>query len=116
MDEARILLSTYYDKMTISRFQIVKDTVGEAKMEPVIIYKDVPCALSMQTKSEPEDTEIGGETKIEYVIFAMPGISIKDKDKIVVHTGAGEVFSLRAGRSFAYPSHIEAVAYIESVA
>lgn len=115
MDEAKILSSTYYDRMTVSRFQLVKGESGETKMEPMLIYKDIPCALSMRTKSKPDRTEIAGETQEEYEIFAAPEIRIKDKDLLTIRTGTGEIKELRVGRSFSYPSHIEAVAYRESV-
>jgi hypothetical protein len=113
--EVRILSRLYEDKLRLYRYKLFKTDYGESKSEKELIYDNVPCGLSLSTKSEPGRTDIAYEKSEEYVIFAAPNIDIRDKDFIEVRTGAGELITGRAGKSFKYPSHIEASLKIEEV-
>lgn len=113
--EERILGRLYKDKLRLYRYKLFKTDYGESKSEKELIYDNVPCGLSLSTKSEPGRTDIAYEKSEEYVIFAAPNIDIRDKDFIEVRTEAGELITGRAGKSFKYPSHIEASLKIEEV-
>ena len=49
------------------------------------------------------------------MIFAAPTIDIRNKDFIEVRTSSGDIITGRAGKSFKYPSHIEASLKLEEV-
>ena len=113
--EARILSRLYKDRLRLYRYKLFKTDHGESKSEKELIYDNVPCGLSLSKKSEPVRTDIAYESSEDYVIFAAPNIDIRDKDFIEVRTEAGELITGRAGKSFKYPSHIEASLKIEEV-
>lgn len=115
--EARILSRLYKDRLRLYRYKLFKTDYGESKSEKELIYDNVPCGLSLSKKSEPEPvrTDIAYESSEDYVIFAAPNIDIRDKDFIEVRTSSGEIITGRAGKSFKYPSHIEASLKLEEV-
>ena len=115
INEAMILDRLYNDRLRLYRYRLFKTDYGESKSEKELIYDDVPCGLSLSTKSEPGRTDIAYEKSEEYVIFAAPNIDIRDKDFIEVRTSSGDIIAGRAGKSFKYPSHIEASLKIEEV-
>lgn len=115
INEAMILDRLYNDRLRLYRYRLFKTDYGESKSEKELIYDDVPCGLSLSTKSEPGRTDIAYEKSEEYVIFAAPTIDIRDKDFIEVRTETGDIITGRAGKSFKYPSHIEASMKIEEV-
>lgn len=113
--EVRILSRLYKDRLRLYRYKLFKTDYGESKSEKELIYDNVPCGLSLSKKSEPVRTDIAYESSEDYVIFAAPNIDIRDKDFIEVRTSSGEIITGRAGKSFKYPSHIEASLKLEEV-
>ena len=115
ISEAKILSRLYKDRLRLYRYRLFKTEYGESKSEKELIYDNVPCGLSLSKKSEPVRNDIAHETSEGYVIFAASDIDIRDKDFIEVRTGAGDIITGRAGKSFKYPSHIEASLVLEEV-
>nr|DAN37576.1 MAG TPA: hypothetical protein [Caudoviricetes sp.] len=115
INEAMILGRLYKDRLRLYRYRLFKTDYGESKSEKELIYDDVPCGLSLSKKSEPVRTDIAYESSEDYVIFAAPTIDIRNKDFIEVRTSSGDIITGRAGKSFKYPSHIEASLKLEEV-
>lgn len=115
INEAMILGRLYKDRLRLYRYRLFKTDYGESKSEKELIYDDVPCGLSLSKKSEPVRIDIAYESSEDYVIFAAPTINIRNKDFIEVRTSSGAIITGRAGKSFKYPSHIEASLKLEEV-
>lgn len=115
ISEALVLSRLYKDRLRLYRYRLFKTEYGESKSEKELIYDNVPCGLSLSKKSEPVRTDIAYESSEDYVIFAVPNIDIRAKDFIEVRTSSGEIITGRAGKSFKYPSHIEASLKLEEV-
>lgn len=106
--ESELLARTFKDRLTVYRMELVRDpkTQGTVERES-IVYEDIVCALSQGSNSTPEREEFHSDTQQSYVLFTMPGIELKDNDKAVVTTEAGQTFEGFTGRTFGYISHGE---------
>ena len=54
MTEAQILAKTYQDNLTVKRKQHTVAKSGESVFKEVLIYENIPCALSQSGGSTPE--------------------------------------------------------------
>lgn len=101
----------------MKRSQPVTDENGESIRKDVPVYEGVPCALSGGGGSVPGRGDGRRTLDREMTIFTGPGILMKDMDKAVIHTRAGQVFQGVTGRTFAYAgSHGETCFKIETMA
>ncbi len=117
MMEAQILSKTYRDRLTVIRKQHEVAESGESVLKDVIIYNDVPCALSKGGLGTPEKDENRRTADYDMTIFAAPEVVMKDMDSIVVQTPSGQVFKGVSGRTFSYAgSHGETPVRIETMA
>lgn len=117
MTEAQILAKTYQDNLTVKRKQHTVAKSGESVFKEVLIYENIPCALSQSGGSTPEKDGNKRTADRSMTIFASPEIIMKDMDSITVETSAGQVFRGHSGRTFAYAnSHGETAFKIETIA
>ncbi len=116
--EAKILASTYYDRMTVTRRNHVKnEKTHETEPREETVYRDTPCALSMGGNNAPQKDGTNNRRTVNssYTIFAQPDIWCRAGDLVEVVTGKGQVYRGRAGRSMRYPSHTETPMEVEEV-
>lgn len=106
--EAEILEKTFKDRLTVYRKQmVINPDTQESREAEKPVYKDIPCALSKGSGNVPERQEFYSKKQGSAVIFTLPGIFIKDNDRAVVLTEAGQIHQGKTGRTFAYVSHGE---------
>lgn len=108
MTERQALENTYWDRADVYRRINVKDPdTGQTRQTEERVLDGIICALS-QGGGAPLDTAGGyGRTEGEYTLFCPLAADIREGDRLEVATEAGQTFSLRAGRPFAYVSHAE---------
>ena len=117
MTEVQILAKTYQDKLTVRRKQHTVKGSWESVFKEVLIYDNIPCALSQNGGSTPEKDGNKRTADRSMTIFTSPEIIMKDMDSITVETAAGQVFRGYSGRTFAYAnSHGETAFKIETIA
>lgn len=100
--EADILRKTYKDTLTVIRGMPDVDEHGESVRKDVIVYENVPCALSQGTVGSPKREDNRRVSDAEHVIFAAPDIRMVDMDHAVIVTEAGQVLRGICGRTFSY--------------
>ncbi|MCI9097943.1 MAG: hypothetical protein HFI95_17565 [Lachnospiraceae bacterium] len=106
--EAEILARTFRDRMSVYRKEMrVNPETKESREVEIPVYENVICALSLGSMDVPQRKEFHGEKQMGAVIFTPPGIFLKDNDRAAITTQAGQSFSGRTGRTFAYISHGE---------
>lgn len=106
--EAKILAKTFRDHLTVYRKKKETDPESLQTIEKdMLVYENIPCALSQGGNSRPDRQEFHSEKQFEAVIFTIPGIELLDHDKAVVITEAGQMFEGVTGRTFRYVSHGE---------
>lgn len=116
-NEADIFRKTYKDKLTVIRGMPEVDEHGETVRKDVMVYENVPCALSQGTVESPKREDNRRVSDAEHVIFAAPNICLADMDRVTVATEAGQVFRGTCGRTFLYAgSHGETPFHIEEMA
>lgn len=116
LNEAKILSKNYHDKMSVYRKILVKDTeTFESKLEDVLVYKDVHCALSLSSNAVASRSAIIDETNNDFKIFAAPHITCNENDKVIVITASNDKYVGRVSKSFRYISHSQTELKKESV-
>lgn len=112
--EKRILDKTYYDRLDGYRYRMVKDTdSGETRQEPIRIYENRRCALSLSGNEAPEEGTITDSSTSKYTLFAAPEISFQENDLVVVRTASGPVYEGRTGRTYVVLNHGETPIKVE---
>lgn len=96
----------YTDRMTVSRQTPVRDEYGGDDYEKWDLQQDVPCRLSQKRQSELSVTESTAPYEQRLKVFAAPDVDVMANDEITV-THEGQVYVLRAGLPFRYPTHQE---------
>lgn len=96
----------YADRMTISRQAPVRDEYGGDAYEKWDLQADVPCRLSQKRQSELAVTEGTAPYEQRLKVFVGPEIDVMANDVLTV-THEGQVYVLRAGLPFRYPTHQE---------
>ena len=114
--ETKILAKTFRDRLTAYRKHPVEDpdTLETVEKEETV-YVDIACALSQKSNNTPERQEFHSETQREFTIFTIPGIELKDNDRAVITTEAGQIFEGITGKTFAYVSHGETPFSVEKI-
>ena len=106
--EAEILARTFRDRMSVYRKEMrVNPETKESREVEIPVYEPQNCALSQGSMEEPQRKEFHGDKQMGALIFTPPGIFLKDNDRAAITTQAGQSFSGRTGRTFAYISHGE---------
>lgn len=106
--EAEILARTFQDRMSVYRKQMrINPETKESREVETLAYENVICALSQGSVSAPQRQEFHSEKQMGAVIFTPPGIFLEDNDRAVITTQAGQSFSGKTGKTFAYISHGE---------
>lgn len=112
--EKRILDKTYYDRMDGYRYRLVKDAdSGETHQEPIRIYENRRCALSLSGNDAPEEGTIADSSTNKYILFAAPEILFQENDLVVIRTASGPVYEGRTGRTYVVLNHGETRIKIE---
>ena len=106
--EAEILAKTFRDRLTVHRRQRERDPDTQETVEKEdTVYENIACALSQKNSNTPERQEFHSETQREFAIFTIPGVELKDHDRAVIITEAGQKLEGITGETFAYVSHGE---------
>lgn len=92
------------DRCSIERpVEVVEEgeTIG---WQDYIIAVDVPCHLSVLSKSAVVQTQSTATVLLDYVLYidTKHGVTIQSNDKITVTTAEGQYYELRAGESHKY--------------
>ena len=82
-------------------------------MKEAQVYRSVPCALSVSSKSGPERGTITDSTSNENVIFADPDIQLVENDHVIVRTESGQTYDGRSGKTYVAGSHGETTIKVE---
>lgn len=77
------------------------------------MYEDIICALSQKGNNTPDRQEFHSETRREFTIFTEPGVVLKDNDRVVIITEAGQMVEGITGKTFLYTSHGETPLSVE---
>ncbi|WP_129599520.1 hypothetical protein [Anaerophilus nitritogenes] len=106
MNEADILNSTYFDKMTVYRKETITVDYEDKDMN-IEVYKDIPCSLDYSASNNTNQTETANIIKYNPIIFCSPDLEIKAGDTIIVIIENGQKRKLKTGEYIYYPSHLE---------
>lgn len=96
----------YTDRMTVSRQTPVRDEYGGDDYQKRDLWEDVPCRLSQKRQSEMTVTEGTAPYEQRLKVFTGSEIDVMVNDVLTV-THEGQVYILRAGLPFLYPTHQE---------
>ena len=99
--------SLYLDTCNIYEFQHVLDeTTGITSQQEVLVYKDVPCKLSYETKKQSGDG-VGSSLFLSVKLFLSPDLDIKPGSKIDVTKSGKTVSYKNSGLPARYINHQE---------
>ena len=92
------------DVCTIKRAYIENIQGEEVYGDPVIVYDNVPCHLSVQSISPVNQTQSTATVLLDYTLFVDTnlGVTINPNDYIYITTSQGQKYELRAGESHKY--------------
>ena len=92
------------DRCTIKRPIAIEEEGETIGYDEEIIAVDVPCHLSVQSISAVNQTQSTASVLLDYVLYidTKHKISIKPNDEIIVTTGQGQIYELKAGESHKY--------------
>ena len=114
--ESKILKETFRDQLTATRKQAGTDPdTQETVFQDVMVFENIPCALSNSSGDAPERTEKVSVQSRDMVIFTLPGVFLQANDKVTVTTEAGQIYKGRTGRTFGYISHGETPFLVEDL-
>lgn len=114
--EAKILATTFRDHLSVYRKRLGRDPETQATVEvEETVYEDIPCALSQKSNGVPERQEFHSETNREHTLFTIPGVELRDNDRVVVTTEARQIFEGTTGKTFCYVSHGETPFGVERI-
>lgn len=114
--EAGLLARTFRDHLSVYRKQLERDSQTQATVEKeTAVYEGIICALSQKGNNTPDRQEFHSETKREFTIFTEPGVSLKDNDRVIITTEAGQTVEGIAGKTFLYISHGETPLSVERI-
>ena len=113
MELARKAIESQYKGLcTIYEYIEIEDPdTGETivSLEPVPVYKNIPCKLSKKTISAADGGEVANIIKYEPVLFINPDIEVKAGSNIeITQHGVTREFK-RSGEPFVYNTHQEIV-------
>lgn len=92
------------DICSIERPILIKEEGETIGWDSEIIAVDVPCHLSVLSKSAVVQTQSTATVLLDYVLYldTKHGVTIQANDKILVTTAQGQYYELRAGESHKY--------------
>ncbi len=92
------------DICSIERPVEIKEEGETIGWQDDIIAVDVPCHLSVLSKSPVVQTQSTATVLLDYVLYidTKHGITIQTNDKIRVRTAQGQQYELKAGESHQY--------------
>ncbi|MCM1338909.1 MAG: hypothetical protein NC191_04500 [Muribaculaceae bacterium] len=92
------------DRCSIERPVEIKEEGETIKWDSDIIAVDIPCHLSVLSKSAVVQTQSVATVLLDYVLYidTKHGVTIQTNDKITVTTAQGQSYELRAGESHKY--------------
>lgn len=92
------------DRCTIKRPIAIEEEGETIGYDEEIVAVDVPCHLSVQSISAVNQTQSTASVLLDYVLYTdtKHGISIMPNDEIIVTTGQGQLYELKAGESHKY--------------
>lgn len=114
MTEADILAMTYDDTCTVYRPGKVVLPSGESRfqkgLEGVVVYENIPCALSSPSGGKPTRTQTVVKVDTDYKLFVRPEVDIQPGDTVrVIRLGKtnpqGKQTIALAGLPDRQPSH-----------
>lgn len=117
-DNYRAAIEAWYtDRVTIYRYQAVKDPVTkETKLVPMPVYSDQACRISQKALAQNGQTEAQNDIRYETKLFIAPELEILQGDMLeatrgrITATGWEPIAATRkytAGEPFIYPTHQE---------
>lgn len=116
--EAKILATTYHDRMTVTRRRHVKnEKTHETEPQETVVYTDEMCALSLDGNNPPEKDSANSRHTVNssYTIFSSPEIWCRAGDTAEIVTQKGQIYRGQTGRSMRYASHSETPLKVEEV-
>lgn len=92
------------DRCSIERPVEIKEEGETVGWQDDLIVTDLPCHLSVVSKSAVDQTQSTATVLLDYVLYidTKYGITILENDKITVTTAQGQRYQLRAGESHKY--------------
>lgn len=112
--EAKLLAKTFRDRLSVYRKHLERDLETQATVEKeAAVYEDIICALSQKGNNTPDRQEFHSETQREFTIFTEPRVVLKDNDRVVIMTEAGQTVEGFTGKTFLYISHGETPLSVE---
>ena len=69
--------------------------------------------MLFRSNNTPDRQEFHSETQREFTIFTEPGVVLKDNDRVVIITEAGQMVEGITGKTFLYISHGETPLSVE---
>lgn len=92
------------DICSIERPVEIKEEGETIGWQDDIIAIDLPCHLSVLSKSAVVQTQSTATVLLDYVLYidTKHGVTIQGNDKIMVTTAQGQKYELRAGESHKY--------------
>ena len=104
----------FLSNLIVYRKQPDRDSQTQATVEKeTAVYEDIICALSQKGNNTPDRQEFHSETQREFTIFTEPGVVLKDNDRVVIITEAGQMVEGITGKTFLYISHGETPLSVE---
>lgn len=110
--QAKILEDSFSDKMSVYRSSYVKNEIGETKFSKKLIYKNVPCYLSISTIKSPDKMDITKGVVNDYIIFTGNGVFLEDNDEVLLKK-YDITYKGKASKSYNYDTHNETTLKVE---
>lgn len=105
---ADIIATTYEDTCTVYRPTRAKSPTGETVyfdgVDGLVVYSDIPCAVSSLTGGNANQTQTVAFIDADYKLFVRPEIDIKENDTVVA-VRLGKTITGTAGLSDTQVSH-----------
>ncbi len=107
MDERQIIESTYNGRMDVYCFEDVTTSWGETRQEKVLLYSDMPCALSQYHLRPAAHGDSHSQRDYQAKLFAPPDMALPAGCDVEVRQHGMTYLFKYSGDAFIYPSHQE---------
>ena len=116
MREAKTLAKTYYDRLDVYRYQLIKDgDSGETRQKKILVYKNQKFAVSMSGNEAPERGTVVDDSSSTYTLFTDPEIRMQENDLVVIRTFSGQIYEGRTGKTYVAISHGETSLKVDKI-
>lgn len=117
MRESDVLRDTYLDRATVKRNQETK-VYGETKLVPLEVVSGLACAVSQSGRGRFNTAKGREKTDVSYdaMLFCQADADLRAGDLVDVTRQDGRLESYKAGKPYAYPSHLEVPLLLEAEA